>query len=183
MRDWSLFQWLVLGLCVYLLWLALRPKKRTTPAAVGTTATAIAPSAAFSGQTASVPALWNPFAVANWSLLFTPIFGAILLSINWTALGESSRGKRALVWAFATPLVVIALVLLGGAGGRGAAGLIQAALYFSYVAVWYFASARPQGAYVKSRYQDSYPRKPWTIPIIVGLVLLAVFRNLDRYLS
>jgi hypothetical protein len=183
MRDWSLFQWLVLGLFLYLLWLALRPKKRTTPAAVRTTATAIAPSAGSDGQTASLPAIWNPFAAANWSLLFTPIFGAILLSMNWTALGESSRAKRALVWAFATPLVVIALVLLGSAGGRGVAGLLQAALYFSYVAVWYFASARPQGSYVKSKYQEFYPRKPWTIPIIVGLVLLTVFRNLDRYLS
>jgi hypothetical protein len=39
----------------------------------------------------AAPALWNPNAAANWSLLFSPMFGAWLHMKNWAALGEPER--------------------------------------------------------------------------------------------
>ena len=44
--------------------------------------------AAHAGQRA---ALWNPDAAACWSMLFTPLFGTILVIRNWEALGEPKR--------------------------------------------------------------------------------------------
>lgn len=34
--------------------------------------------------------LWNPNAAVNWSVLFTPIFGAWIQAKNWKALGALS---------------------------------------------------------------------------------------------
>lgn len=48
-------------------------------------------------QTSAVvkPALWSPNAVANWSLVFTPVLGSTLNYLNWKALGEAERGEHA----------------------------------------------------------------------------------------
>lgn len=43
---------------------------------------------------AAAIALWNPNAAANWSLLFTPLFGAYLHMLNWRSLGEAGGPPR-----------------------------------------------------------------------------------------
>ena len=33
--------------------------------------------------------IWNPNAAANWSLLFTPAFGAYIHYLNWQKMGKT----------------------------------------------------------------------------------------------
>ena len=35
--------------------------------------------------------IWNPNAAANWSLIFTPAFGAYIQMLNWQRLGQEPR--------------------------------------------------------------------------------------------
>lgn len=125
-----------------------------------------APAAELSTQPmrhGTAPLLWNPDAVGNWSLLFTPLFGAVLVRKNWRALGQEQRASRALIWAFVTPPIVFA--------GLG----------FPLLLVWYFASNRPQARYVRERWGADYPRQPWgkvlgiAFCIWVALLLAFVF--------
>ena len=37
------------------------------------------------------PPLWNPNAAAMWSLLFSPVFGALVHMKNWQAMGEPEK--------------------------------------------------------------------------------------------
>ena len=66
-----------------------------------------APIADTAGEGISPP-LWNPNAAANWSLLFSPAFGAFLHMKNWQALGQPIKATSAKVW------FVLILVVLGG---------------------------------------------------------------------
>ncbi|MGB0769032.1 MAG: hypothetical protein ACPGYV_15145, partial [Phycisphaeraceae bacterium] len=42
--------------------------------------------------------LYSPNAAANWSLLFTPIFGAYLHAKNWRAIGDADRADTNIKW-------------------------------------------------------------------------------------
>ena len=42
------------------------------------------------------PVLWNPDTAGVWSVLFTTVFGSILLRWNWQAIGYSDQ--RQLDW-------------------------------------------------------------------------------------
>ena len=108
----------------------------------------------------TAPPMWNPNAAANWSLLLSPAFGAYLHMLNWRALGESGKAAAARVW-FAIGLVLPVVYAVTGLG-------IVALLY---LLLWYFVSARGQAKYVKSRFGDSYPRRSWGKPLMIGLVL------------
>jgi hypothetical protein len=57
--------------------------------------------------------LWNPMAVAWWSFVLSPLFGAFLLDQNWCNLGqkESAKITRLLTWASGS--FVILVVTLG----------------------------------------------------------------------
>jgi hypothetical protein len=52
-------------------------------------------------ETPQVPApsvlespIWNPIATVNWSLLFTPVFGAYLQMLNWKSLGQEDSARE-----------------------------------------------------------------------------------------
>ena len=60
------------------------------------------------------PALWRPSAVAVWSLLFTPVFGSLLLMHAWHVLGPAHAVRPARHWLLASMLVLL-LELLAGA--------------------------------------------------------------------
>jgi hypothetical protein len=127
-------------------------------------------------QDGTWPALWNPGAAANWSLLFSPAFGAFLHMRNWEALGESGKAATAKKW-FVLSLSVLAL---GGAASvllpnnksiDATLRLLGIALLFG----WYFSSGRSQMRYVKSRFGKLYPRKGWGKPILFAMLVLLGF--------
>jgi hypothetical protein len=122
------------------------------------------------------PRIWNPNAAANWSLLFSPVFGAILHMKNWDALGEPAKAAGAKAWAIAALVLLLAVAGVSAmlpdskaldAASRGI-GLILLLL-------WYFSSARAQARYVKEKFGAAYPRKGWTRPLLIAFGLTAGF--------
>jgi len=122
------------------------------------------------------PALWNPNAAANWSLLFSPAFGAFLHMKNWQALGEPARAGSAKVWAILSLVVIAGFACLGALlpdnkGLDGATRSLGLVLLLS----WYFTSGRAQAKYVKERFGKNYPRRGWGKPLLFALALLFGF--------
>lgn len=119
-----------------------------------------------SNETCNV-ALWNPDAAGAWSLLFSPLFGSILVYKNWKALGEEEQAKKSKKWIYiSAPMALLSALL-------GVFGLI-------YIAVWYFTSQKKQTQYLKSKFSGNYPKKGWLKPLgiafgcLLGLVALIV---------
>lgn len=122
------------------------------------------------------PALWNPNAAANWSLLFTPAFGAYLHARNAEALGRTDEARANRIW-FYLSLGWLVAVLAGTfvpAIGDGWYHAISIGMLLG----WYFSLGREQARYVKETWQGSYPRKPWGCPLLVGFGGLAAFLGL-----
>ena len=125
-------------------------------------------------QNESAPAIWNPNAAANWSLVFWPAFGAFLHMLNRRALGELQREATARLW-FIAALCMLALYLVLGlalAGFRGVEGATRT-LGFGFLLVWYFSAARGQAKFVKEKLGKSYQRKGWPKPLLIALAAFA----------
>jgi hypothetical protein len=122
----------------------------------------------------AAPALWNPGAAANWSLLFSPAFGAFLHMKNWQALGVPGKATTAKIWIGLT-LCVLALSPLASAlmpannSINGVSRLVGIILLFG----WYLSSGHSQMGYVKSRFGKDYPRRGWGKPVLFGVFGLA----------
>ena len=103
--------------------------------------------------TTASPPLWNPNAAASWSLLFTPVFGAILHMKNWEALGEPQKAAGARSWAIGTLIFLFVLAIVSGILGDSKAldGLGRIAGLIVLVA-WYYASGKSQQNYVLARF-------------------------------
>ncbi len=120
---------------------------------------------------AAAPELWNPNAAANWSLLFTPIFGAYLHTKNWEALGEAREARASRTW-FWVSVVLIAFLTFGDfllpfTVTEGLARIIGFGLLLS----WYFTSARKQAKFVAEHFGKAYPRRKWGAPLLAGIGL------------
>jgi hypothetical protein len=105
------------------------------------------------GQVA--PPIWNPNAAANWSLLFSPAFGAFVHMLNWDALKESEKAAAAKAWFVASLLIL--LVYLGLAlwlADARSANSVTRSVGFVYLLVWYFAAGRSQATYVKGSFRQ-----------------------------
>lgn len=97
-------------------------------------------------------AIWNPSAASNWSLLFSPVFGSYLHTLNWRALGEPRKASLSLIWFWVSIVLFLSLPFLS------VLSLIlhqetdpSAALGLLFLLVWYFAAGRGQSRYVKIR--------------------------------
>lgn len=125
----------------------------------------------------STPALWNPNAAASWSLLLTPIFGALLHMKNWRALGEPERAATSRNWAL-LGVTFLALSMVGTLVLPESRSLdsLGRAFGLALLLSWYFGSAKGQVAYVEKRFGKSYRRRPWAMPLLLGLAgLIGLF--------
>lgn len=119
---------------------------------------------------AAETAIWNPNAAANWSLIFTPAFGAYLQMLNWRTLGEPERADAAQNWFYAG-MVLLAVYVLSGIfmrDAKAADGLARG-LGFLFLLVWYFSAGRAQSKYVKEKFGANYARKPWGKALLMGV--------------
>jgi len=103
--------------------------------------------------------LWNPSAIVNWSFLFSPIFGAFLMSKNWKAMGDEKRAKTSMIWMVFG--IIIPAVTMG-------AGL------FPYYLIWYFVSAKSQISYIKEHYGTNYKKQSFVKPVLISACILAI---------
>ena len=122
------------------------------------------------------PALWNPNAAANWSLIFSPAFGSYLQMLNWRALGQSDKAASAQNWFYASLAVLLVYVLMDAllAGSKSANGAAHA-LGCLYLLIWYFSVGRAQGRFVKEKFGTAYPKKPWGKALLLGLAAVLAY--------
>ena len=109
----------------------------------------------------SRPLIWDPNAAANWSVLFSLAFGAILHAMNWAELGYPDKAKANKTWAWVYIVFILLLLFipinLGIYGGIG------------ILACWYFSQGRPQIKYVKKKYGKEYDKKSLDKPLLIAL--------------
>lgn len=121
------------------------------------------------------PRLWNPNAAANWSLLFTPAFGAYLHAANWRALGKPERAATNMVWVWVTvAFLAIGVGTLFVPGSKAVEGVLRLAgggLLFG----WYFTQGRSQARYIKESLGDGYVKKGWGLPLLVGVAYIGAY--------
>ena len=114
--------------------------------------------------------IWNPNAAANWSYIFTPVFGSYIQMSNWRTLGDVDKAASAKIWFYISILVLAALIgmyvfvpersqLKGQSGG----------IATLYLLIWYFAAARNQVKFVKNKFGGNYIRKSWLKPLVIGV--------------
>jgi hypothetical protein len=111
-------------------------------------------------------------AAVNWSLLFSPAFGAYLQMKNWEALGERAKAEDARAWFQATLLFAIAYPVLEWFCATYVRDNIYVLrpLALLFVIFWYFASAAGQIRYIKQLDGGSYVRRPWAKVLSVATV-------------
>lgn len=112
------------------------------------------------------PALWNPAAAVNWSILFTPIFGTYLHTKNWKALGEPARARSSIIW-FWVSLVLIGIAVLGPLNEKATGGVM-----LWMVILWYIFAARKQISYIRERVGKNYPRRSFGKPILIAALVM-----------
>ena len=120
------------------------------------------------------PSLWNPMAAALWSILLSPIFGAVLHMKNWKALGYPEKERAACWWLIGNVALLVSVGLLGLLATEP---LIPTAstriLPFSWVVGWYYLSGgHKQREFIISKYGSTYTRRSWFLPISLGLVVM-----------
>lgn len=108
-----------------------------------------------------MPKLWNPNAVANWCLVFTPIFGSFLISKNWKELNQAQKAKGSMVWFYVSIVILLIIVILAGIMP------MFRVLALAYLVVWYLACAKRQVHYIK-RNQINYEKKDWGKALLFG---------------
>lgn len=128
--------------------------------------------------------LWNPNATANWSLLFTPIFGSYLQMKNWQALGEIKEANTAKNWLIFTLVFILFINFLPYIANADPeqSSTLSRGLGFWYIIIWYFAYARKQPKYVKQKLNDNYQKKSWLIPLVSATIILFIVGLTHYYL-
>lgn len=114
--------------------------------------------------------LWNPNAAVNWSLLFTPIFGAWIHAINWKRLGNLRESTRSMLWVYAS----IAFVVLLTGYVLVSSGSVANGFYILPTIAWYLVNGVKQPTYVKNN-GIKYTKESWTIPILAGFMALGCY--------
>lgn len=117
--------------------------------------------------TETVPALWNPNAAANWSLLLSPVFGSVLHFLNWGRLGRADEQLKSMLWMLVSLAVLVASVMVPA----------EHSMTMRYVMLgvllgWYFAHAKKQVAEVQARFGKDYPRRSMLMAVLLGFVVL-----------
>jgi hypothetical protein len=113
------------------------------------------------------PALWNPEAAGAWSLILNPVFGSILVLMNWQALRVAEKVRSAQIW-----LVVSILVLVGSFFLPTS---LLSLVSIGYLLIWYFSAAKPQAKYIRERWGQIYPRRSWLWPLLIAFAILFTF--------
>lgn len=116
------------------------------------------------------PHLWNPNVAANWSILFTPAFGAYIHALNWKALGMPERARADVVWIWLTGLFLVVDIGSVAADSETVDRVMQKAPLV-FLAAWYFIRGRSQSAYVRDELGNDYVRKDWKKPLLIGLAI------------
>jgi hypothetical protein len=112
------------------------------------------------------PALWNPYAAARWSLIFSGAFGAFLHARNADAMGRVDEAKANRVW-FYIWIAYLGFIMVPDSIRVIPPGLLPL-VSLGLLTVWYFSLGQKQARYVKETLRDGYERKPWKAPLLIA---------------
>lgn len=125
---------------------------------------------------AAAPALWNPGAASSWSLLFSPVFGAYLHMKNWQALGRLDKAEQCRKWVVGlAAFIIVAALAQIFIKNVAIVELLSRFGPFALLIAWYYATGKSQQTYVFSRFGKAYPRRGWTLPLLVAVGVLMAF--------
>jgi hypothetical protein len=122
--------------------------------------------------------LWNPWAVAAWSIILTPAFGAFLHAKNWISLGQLSRARISEQWAWGVMIIFGVLFYHASEGS----GKIVGVFWILGLVAWINLDAKAQIAFVNDRFGESYQRSNWLVPLLVGIPAVLLYKGLFSYL-
>jgi len=120
--------------------------------------------------------LWNPNAAANWSLIFTPIFGAYIQMLNWRELGDFGRARRCKIWIWVGCL--IAILSLGAEFSNISRDFLDRSFQIVmtiFLLLWYVFQGRVQVRYFAQNLGKEYTRKSWGRPLLAGGFVWSVY--------
>jgi amino acid transporter len=115
----------------------------------------------------TAPVLWNPEAAGAWSLIFNPIFGSILVLMNWQALGVKEKVRNAQIWLAVSIIMLVILFFLPST--------LLSLVAVTYLLIWYFSAAKPQAKFIREKWGKDYPRKSWLWPLLIAFGILFIF--------
>lgn len=115
---------------------------------------------------------WNPNAVANWSLLYTQIFGAWLTYLNWQKLGEAAHAERSKQWLIGSMVWLPLSVIMLNVTDNMSFGFSLIASDIVLLLSWFFLENRKQNKYLLERFGKAYPRRPWGKPLAIAAATL-----------
>lgn len=108
--------------------------------------------------------LWNPNTAANWSLLFTPVFGAWLNAKNWSELGNIKKQRQSMIWVYCSAVLLLIAFFSPDNIGRG--------IGFWLLIGWYFSNGKSQIKFFKENLGNNYTKKSFGKPL--GIAILTV---------
>ncbi len=128
------------------------------------------------GRPIESPPLWNPNAAASWSLIFSPVFGALIQRKNWQALGELERAEKSKQWAIGSLVFLILMVVLAvWSDGRSAVDALTRVAGLALLITWYYSNGKAQQAYVLARFGKTYKRRGWGFALLCAVAACAGF--------
>lgn len=132
----------------------------------------------------ALPRLWNPNAAANWSILFTPAFGAFCYAANWRTLGDDRRARANTRWAWTAIGVWLSILVLAivnffilPLGSTISNVTLITCRWLPWVILlgWYLSEGRPHARFVRDSLGKRYLKRGWAFPILTALPLWALY--------
>lgn len=120
--------------------------------------------------------IWRPNAIAGWSLLLTPIFGAWLTYLNWLTLGETERAATSRYWLSGSILWIISSALLVNMEIDPTYLVVTIVAHLIFLLAWYLTENRIQHSYIRSRSGNGYAQRRWLKPLTIALCVFVVFQ-------
>ena len=123
----------------------------------------------------SKPLIWNPDFAALLSILFSPIFGAVIHALNWRRLGLPRRAIAAWFWAGLIAFAFFGVAVYGEIARLNdrTIDIFLRLTQLSALILWYFGTARAQGKFIVSQFGNEYHRESWFTPVLVAVVLVS----------
>ncbi len=103
----------------------------------------------------------------GWSLILTPIFGAILHARNWRVLGNEAQAKKSMKWAYSFMIIYVLLLIIIKLQIDNNYNFIKYELLISLfwlthiicILTFYIVIGKSQIKYLKEQYKEDYEKK------------------------
>ena len=125
----------------------------------------------------SSPPLWNPSTAGAWSLIFNPVFGSILILMNWQALDNKEKIRGSQIWLALSVIVLLAVLFLPLPSPFGSV------ISLTYLLIWYFSSAKQQANYIQEKWGKNYAKRSWLWPLVIAIVVMVILYGSIFFLS